>query len=192
MSLPWLSGLFRQQALPIWVTVLLLIGVIATPALMEVGDSNGRIAGWVIDAALFILSWVALNRLFGNVIVASVQLIAALGFMWHTGLLLGDSSSRREMTIFNAEKPTIGASEFVQRVLSIAKVTLELHGWPQGAILSDKAELKRYKFESRLAPKGRLVAICFDESFDGNVTYPFRCWAVSTSPWNCLEHRLKR
>jgi len=140
-----------------------------------IGDSNGKIAGWIIDAALFILSWVALNTLFGNVIIASVLMIAALGFMWRTSLLLGNSTSRREMTIFNADKPTLGAFEFVQRVLSIAKATLERHGWSQGAVLSNKTELKRYKFESRLAPKGLLVVICFDETFDGNVTYPFRC-----------------
>lgn len=157
---------------PVWLAVTLLIGVIMVPYLRYAIDGPGEMVGWGIDAVLFVLAWRAMDQIFGNWFIASVLLGAVLFSMNRFGMLFSRTGSGAKLVIFREPEISVEPIAFVQGTLASALAILEQHGWTQGRIRQNNVELKRYKYKAQLIPKGQLEIVCFDESFEGDVTYP--------------------
>lgn len=157
---------------PIWLTILLLIGIFSRPLLKNSGVELGEILGWGIDIVLYLLTWRAMSQLFGNWLVASALLGAVLVYMGRSGTLFMRRGSGAKLVIFREPDAVVQAAVFVQQTLKFALAVLGQHGWTQDKVRQNNIELKRFKYKAQLAPKGQLEIVCFDESFEGDATYP--------------------
>lgn len=167
--IPWFLVLLTARP---WVWGLLGIGILIGPLLIITAPVT-RGMRWGFDIVLLVLAWGGLIRLSGSWLFATGLASTYIGFLTWKGLLFSDRTPGRLMTLVKPDQSEDPAL-FVQRIVGITRSTLDNHGWFQREVLRNATELKRFQYKARLAPKGQMEIICFDDKFPGYATYPFR------------------
>lgn len=167
---PWC---FVAIAAPLWVTAVLLCGIVVGPFIFDPVIGVLHRVRWGFDAVLFLLGWMSLHTVFGSWIVATVIMAAYLGFFYWKRDQITKRPKGPVMSIFQASETKVDPTAFVHRIVALTDQTLAHHGWTQREVLRNNTEFKRYQYKARLNPAGIVEIICFDDEFPGDASYPF-------------------